>query len=116
MSARPYRDPCRDYASEARDDYEAPKVPPRPLYTPYRVSSHCWAFDTALGRTSGFDELATAFYAAANQQAEDEAECRDPGKLGMIAWTLRKALNIYPEGMSAAQNPYIETATGKEPA
>lgn len=115
MIARPYRDPCRDYASEARDDYEAPKVPfKQPLYTPYQVGSHCWAFDAALGRSSGFDDRTSAQNAAVNQQAADESECRDPGKLGMIAWTLRKALNIYPEGMSAAENPYIETATGKK--
>ena len=112
MNARPYRDPSRCYASEARDDYEATKVVPfvQPLYTPYQVGSHCWAFDAALGRTSGFDDRALAQNAAANQKAEDEAECRNPGKLGMIAWTLRKALNIYPEGMSAADNPYVENA------
>jgi hypothetical protein len=110
MNATRYRDPSRCYASEARDDYEAAKVVPfvQPLYTPYQVGSHCWAFDAALGRSSGFDDRATAQNAAANQKAEDEAECRDPGKLGMIAWTLRKALGIYPEGMSAADNPYVE--------
>lgn len=115
MSATRYRDPSRCYASEARDDYEAPKVPPRPLYTPYRVSSHCWAFDAGLGRSSGFADRASAFYAAVDQQAADEAECRDPGKLGMIAWTIRKALNIYPEGMTAAQNPYVESLAEPNP-
>ena len=119
MSARPYRDPSRDYASEARDDYEAPKVPfVQRLYTPYRVGSHCWAFDAALGRTSGFDDRASAQNAADKQKSDDEAECLDPEKTDptkhMITWTLRKALGIYPEGMSAADNPYIETATGKK--
>jgi hypothetical protein len=104
-------DPCRCYASEARDDHEAPKTIPfkQPLYTAYRHGSHAWAFDAALGRTSGFDDGIQAQRAADKQKREDEAECLDASKRGMITWTLRKALSIYPTGMSASDNPYVET-------
>lgn len=111
-SARPYRDPSIDYASDARDERESPTVPfKQPLYTPYRHGSHCWAFDAAIGRSSGFDDRTLAQRAADKQKAEDEAECLDASKVGMIAWTLRKALNLYPPGMSAADNPYVETSS-----
>lgn len=121
MSARPYRDPSRDYASEARDDYEAPIEPfVQPLYTPYRHGSHCWAFNAAFGdRAQGFNSSEEAQIAADKQKADDEAECLDPEKTDptnhMITWTLRKALNIYPEGMSAADNPYVESLTESNP-
>ncbi len=104
------RDPCRDYASEANDDHKPrPEAEPvRPLYTPYRYGSHCWAFDAAIGRPGGFDSRSDAQAAADKQKADDEAECRDPKRDGILTWAMQKTLAIYPPGMSESDDPLYE--------
>ena len=80
-----------------------------PLYAPYRHGSHAWAFECAIGRLEGFDSLADATKAADKQKREDEAECRDASKNGMLTWAMRETLNLYPPGMSEPDSPYSET-------
>ena len=79
------------------------------LYTPYRYGSHCWAFDCAVGRLSGFDSPHNAEKAAKKQKSDDLAECRDSSRKGMLTWAMRVKLDTYPPGMSAADNPFAET-------
>lgn len=87
MSARPYRDPSRDYASEARDDHEVSSY-----YKPYRKSTRQWLFRTPLGEVEAGDNEEQAWAQARAAYKRDLADCRNPSLKSLTVNQLREAL------------------------